>query len=204
MSEIFVRKLGIEEYSRTWREMRSFTQKRSADTPDEIWLVQHSPVFTQGLSCSELPVRPTDIEVIHTDRGGQMTYHGPGQLIVYPLVDLKRRKMGVKRVVDILEQCVIDYLTEYGIKADRMAGAPGVYVNNEKIAALGLRVRRGATYHGLSFNIDMDLSPFSLIDPCGYKDLVVTQLRDLGVNKTVEQVEDVLVNRFIGLLTNQR
>ena len=182
--------------------MQSFTQQRSADTSDEIWLVQHHPVFTQGLSCSEFPIQPTDIEVIRTDRGGQMTYHGPGQLIIYPLVDLKRRRIGIKRVVDILEQCVIDYLAEYDIKADRVAGAPGVYVDNEKIAALGLRVRRGATYHGLSFNIDMDLSPFSLIDPCGYKDLVVTQLKDLGVNKTVEQVEDVLVNRFMELLEN--
>ncbi|MDJ0955479.1 MAG: lipoyl(octanoyl) transferase LipB [Arenicellales bacterium] len=202
MSEIFVRKLGTEEYSRTWRQMQDFTQRRSADTKDEIWLVQHLPVFTQGLSCSALPVRPTHIEVIHTDRGGQMTYHGPGQLIIYPLIDLKRRKIGIKRVVDLLEQCVIDYLADHDINADRIGGAPGVYVNKEKIAALGLRVRRGATYHGLSFNVDMDLSPFSLIDPCGYKDLVVTQLKDLGVNKTIEQVEDVLVNRFIELLTH--
>ena len=202
MSEILVRKLGTEEYSRTWRQMQSFTQQRTADTNDEIWLVQHLPVFTQGLSCSELPIRPTHIEVIHTDRGGQMTYHGPGQLIVYPLIDLKRRKIGIKRVVDLLEQCVIDYLADYDINADRIAGAPGVYVNKKKIAALGLRVRRGATYHGLSFNVDMDLSPFSLIDPCGYKDLVVTQLKDFGVNQTIEQVEDVLVNRFIELLTH--
>ena len=202
MSEIVVRKLGIEEYSRTWHHMQSFTQQRSADTTDEVWLVQHYPVFTQGLSCSELPFRSTNIEVIHTDRGGQITYHGPGQLIVYPLIDLKRRKISVKRVVAILEQCVIDYLAEFNIKADRTVGAPGVYINNEKIAALGLRVRRGSTYHGLSFNIDMDLSPFSLIDPCGYKDLVVTQLKDLGVNKTVMQVEDTLVARFIELLTS--
>ena len=182
--------------------MQSFTQQRSADTTDEIWLVQHYPVFTQGLSCSELPFRSTNIEVIHTDRGGQITYHGPGQLIVYPLIDLKRRKISVKRVVAILEQCVIDYLAEFNIKADRIVGAPGVYINNEKIAALGLRVRRSSTYHGLSFNVDMDLSPFSLIDPCGYKDLVVTQLKDLGVNKTVKQVEDILVARFIELLTS--
>ena len=203
MSEILVRKLGIEEYSSTWRRMQDFTEHRGADTTDEIWLVQHQPVFTQGLSCSELPLRPTQIEVIHTDRGGKMTYHGPGQLILYPLVDLKRRKIGVKRVVDLLEECIIGYLTDYNIKAGRITGAPGVYVNNKKIAALGLRVRHGACYHGLSFNVDMDLSPFSLIDPCGYKDLVVTQLKDLGVKKTVEQVEDVLVNRFIELLTKQ-
>ena len=203
MSEILVRKLGIEEYSSTWRRMQDFTEHRGADTTDEIWLVQHQPVFTQGLSCSELPLRPTQIEVIHTDRGGKMTYHGPGQLILYPLVDLKRRKIGVKRVVDLLEECIIGYLADYNIKAGRIAGAPGVYVNNKKIAALGLRVRHGACYHGLSFNVDMDLSPFSLIDPCGYKDLVVTQLKDLGVKKKVEQVEDVLVNRFIELLTKQ-
>ena len=131
-----------------------------------------------------------------------MTYHGPGQLILYPLVDLKRRKIGVKRVVDLLEECIIGYLADYNIKAGRITGAPGVYVNNKKIAALGLRVRHGACYHGLSFNVDMDLSPFSLIDPCGYKDLVVTQLKDLGVNQTVEQVGDALVNRFIELLTH--
>lgn len=130
-----------------------------------------------------------------------MTYHGPGQLVIYPLIDLRRRRFGVKSMVNSLEQCVIDYLDEFGIRAERIGGAPGVYVNSEKIAALGLRVRRGATYHGLSFNVDMDLSPYSLIDPCGYKDLVVTQLKDLGVNRTVDQVQAPLVKRLMELMS---
>ena len=150
-----------------------------------------------------MPTQPTDIEIIHSDRGGQMTYHGPGQLIVYPLIDLRRRKIGVKSMVNLLEQCVIDYLAKFGIKAERIVGAPGVYVNNEKIAALGLRVRHGATYHGLSFNVDMDLSPFSLIDPCGYKDLLVTQLKDLGVDRTVEEVETDVIPRLLDLLATR-
>lgn len=181
--------------------MQAFTERRNANTADEIWLVQHFPVFTQGLSCTTRPTGPTDIDVVHTDRGGQMTYHGPGQLVVYPLIDLRRRSIGVKSLVNLLEQCVIDYLDEFDLTARRIDGAPGVYVNGEKIAALGLRVRRGATYHGLSFNIEMDLSPFSLIDPCGCKGLVVTQLKNWGVNSGIEQVQEVLVGRLIEQLS---
>ena len=177
--------------------MQRFTEQRNADTPDEIWLGQHFPVFTQGLSCTMTPRTATDIAVVHTDRGGQITYHGPGQLVLYPLIDLRRRSIGVKRLVTALEQTVIDYLAGHRIKAHRIEGAPGVYVNAEKIAALGIRVRRGATYHGLSLNVAMDLSPFLFIEPCGYKDLVVTQLEDLGVSRSVEQVQTALVARLL-------
>lgn len=200
MSDIIIRDLGLTEYLKTWRQMQAFTEQRNANTEDEIWLTQHYPMFTQGLSCTATPTGPTDIDVIHTDRGGQMTYHGPGQLVLYPLIDLRRRRIGIKSVVTRLERCVIDYLAEFGLPAERIDKAPGVYVNGEKIAALGLRVRRGATYHGLSFNIDMDLSPFLLIDPCGYENLIVTQLKNLGVNSSVEQVQAVLVQRFVQML----
>jgi lipoyl(octanoyl) transferase len=176
--------------------MKAFTGNRSADSPDEIWLLQHAPVFTQGQSCSDVPVGHEHIPVVHSDRGGQITYHGPGQLIVYLLIDLRRRKIGIKSMVRLLEQCVIDYLAAASIVGERRADAPGVYVGGKKIAALGLRVRRGACYHGLSFNIDMDLFPFSSIEPCGYRDLEVTQLKDLGVTTTLELVQEDLTRRI--------
>lgn len=197
MSDIIIRELGLTNYVETWRQMRAFTEQRSAATDDEIWLVQHFPIFTQGVSCAATPFESTDIEVVHSDRGGQLTYHGPGQLVAYTLIDLRRRGLGIKSLVNRLEQTVIDCLAAYDLEAHTIEGAPGVYVNGEKIAALGLRVRRGATYHGLSFNIDMDLSPFLLIDPCGYKGLAVTQLKRLGVERSVEQVQPVLVQRLI-------
>ncbi len=202
MADIIIRELGLTRYVETWRRMQAFTEQRSVYTEDEIWLVQHYPVFTQGLSCSATPLQATDIEVIHTDRGGQITYHAPGQLVVYPLIDLRRRSIGVKKLVTALEQVVIDYLAGHNLQAHRISGAPGVYVNGEKIAALGIRVRRGASYHGLSFNIDMDLSPFLLIDPCGHQDLVVTQLGALGVSRSVEQVQRDVVRRLIQMLSH--
>lgn len=196
MSEIIFRDLGLCEYLPTWERMKAYTENRGADSPDEVWLLQHAPVFTQGQSCSDVPVGHADIPVVHSDRGGQITYHGPGQLIVYPLIDLRRRGIGVKPMVRLLEQCVIDHLANASLAGERMAGAPGVYVDGKKIAALGLRVRRGGCYHGLSFNIDMDLSPFSSIDPCGYRDLEVTQLKDLGVPVALEQVQEDLGRRI--------
>ncbi len=196
MSEIIFRDLGLCEYLPTWERMKAYTGNRGVDSPDEIWLLQHAPVFTQGQSCSDVPLGHEDIPVVHSDRGGQITYHGPGQLIVYPLIDLRRRGIGVKPMVRLLEQCVIDYLANASVAGERMAGAAGVYVDGKKIAALGLRVRRGGCYHGLSFNVDMDLSPFSSIDPCGYRDLEVTQLKDLGVSLTLAQVQEDLGRRI--------
>ena len=196
MSAIVVRELGLCEYLPTWERMKVYTGNRGADSSDEVWLLQHTPVFTQGQSCSDVPVGHEHIPVVHSDRGGQITFHGPGQLIVYLLIDLRRRKIGIKSMVHLLEQCVIDHLANVSIAGERRADAPGVYVGGKKIAALGLRVRRGACYHGLSFNIDMDLSPFSSIEPCGYQDLEVTQLKDLGVSAPLEQVQEDLLRRI--------
>jgi len=160
--------------------MRAFTDTRDLNTTDEIWLVEHPPVFTLGLNGkAEHILNAGDIPIVKCDRGGQVTYHGPGQLVVYTLLDLKRLKLGVKQLVTRLEQAVIDFLSSQHINAARKANAPGVYVDGAKIAALGLRVRRGCSYHGLSLNVDMDLKPFSRINPCGYEGLVSVQLRDL-------------------------
>lgn len=196
-SSVVVRRLGWAEYSGVWHAMRAFTEQRQADTVDEIWLVEHPPVFTLGLNCqSRVRDGAAQVPVIVTDRGGQMTYHGPGQLVAYVLMDLKRRRLGVRGFVSSLEQAVIDLLAGYGIEAKRRARAPGVYVADRKIAALGIRVRRGASYHGLSLNVAMDLAPFKHIDPCGYADLEVTQLADLGVNLPLAQVGDGLIDEL--------
>ena len=197
MPDIIVRELGLCDYRTTWERMRRFTDDRSDLSPDEIWLLQHHPVYTQGQGCSALPSGHGDIPVVHSDRGGQITYHGPGQLVVYVLIDLRRLRTGVKSMVRLLEQAVIDYLAELSISAERVAGAPGVYVQGRKICALGLRVRRGASYHGLSLNVDMDLLPYRSIDPCGYRDLEVTQLKDLGVSISLGQVERSLAQKLI-------
>jgi lipoyl(octanoyl) transferase len=176
---ILVRELGLVEYVPTWQAMQAFTQRRERNTPDEIWYLQHPPVFTLGLNAKpEHLLKPGDIPVIQIDRGGQVTYHGPGQLVAYLLLDLHRRHSGVKRLVQQMEQAVIEVLAEYGVGAERLAGAPGIYVQGSKIAALGLRIRRGLSYHGLALNVDMDLAPFQRINPCGYADMPVTQLVD--------------------------
>ena len=165
------------DYAELLAKMLSFTQSRQPDTEDEFWVLSHCPVFTQGLNGQPQHVLdPGDIPVVRTDRGGQVTYHGPGQLVVYTLVDLKRAGVGVRAWVTALEQVVIDYLTEFGVRAERLPGAPGVYVNGAKIAALGLKVRQGRCYHGLSLNLDVDLAPFSRINPCGMANLPVTDL----------------------------
>ncbi|MDD3575673.1 MAG: lipoyl(octanoyl) transferase LipB [Halothiobacillus sp.] len=166
------------DYAELLAKMQSFTQSRQPDTEDEFWVLSHRPVFTQGLNGQPQHVLdPGDIPVVRTDRGGQVTYHGPGQLVVYTLVDLKRAGVGVRAWVTALEQVVIDYLTEFGVRAERLPGAPGVYVAGAKIAALGLKVRQGRCYHGLSLNLDVDLAPFARINPCGMANLPVTDLR---------------------------
>lgn len=190
-----MRHLGRVEYLPTWRAMQDFTAQRNADTPDELWLLEHPPVYTQGQAGKpEHLIAATDIPVVPIDRGGQITYHGPGQLLAYVLVDLRRRGYGIRELVTRMEQAVIDVLAGQGVNAARLAGAPGVYVADAKIAALGLRVKHGCTYHGLAFNVDMDLVPFAAINPCGYPGLKVTQCRDLGLNWTVHEAAQALTD----------
>ena len=181
---IKIKEKGLQEYTSTWQEMVSFTENRNGQTEDELWTLEHRSVFTQGLSGKpEHLLKETKIEVIKSDRGGQITYHGPGQLIVYCMIDIKRLGIGVKQMVSIIEMSIMDVLSDYSIKSHKVPGAPGVYVDGSKIAALGLKVKRGKTYHGLSLNIDMNLAPYDLINPCGYKDLNVTQMSNLTDNK---------------------
>jgi len=180
---IKVRSKGLQDYLITWEEMKSFTENRDSDTLDELWTLEHNSVFTQGISGkSKHLLKETQIPIIQSDRGGQITYHAPGQLIIYCLIDIKRLGIGIKKIVSMIEQSLIELLSSYDITAHTLKGAPGVYVNDSKIAALGLKVKHGRTYHGLSLNIDMDLSPYTLINPCGYSDLKVTQMRNLTNN----------------------
>ena len=180
---IKVRSKGLQDYLKTWEEMKSFTENRDSNTLDELWTLEHNSVFTQGLSGkSKHLLKETQIPIIQSDRGGQITYHAPGQLIIYCLIDIKRLGIGIKKMVSMIEQSLIELLSSYDITAHTLKGAPGVYVNDSKIAALGLKVKHGRTYHGLSLNIDMDLFPYTLINPCGYSDLKVTQMRNLTNN----------------------
>ena len=180
---IKLRLKGLQDYLKTWEEMKSFTENRDSDTLDELWTLEHNSVFTQGLSGkAEHLLKKTQIPIIQSDRGGQITYHAPGQLIIYCLIDIKRLGIGIKKMVSMIEQSLIEFLSSYNITAHTLKGAPGVYVNDSKIAALGLKVKNGRTYHGLSLNIDMDLSPYTLMNPCGYRDLEVTQMRNLTKN----------------------
>ncbi len=196
-----MRWLGRTDYRATWDAMRAFTDARTDETPDEIWLVEHSPVYTMGLRGRDGDVHDIDgIPLIYTDRGGDITYHGPGQAVLYVLVDLRRLGIGIKTLVRALEQAIIDYLGQYGVIADRRSGAPGVYVENKKIASLGLRVRHSCSYHGLALNVAMDLAPFSRINPCGYEGLEVTQTTDLGIPTTWTDAGDGLVQRLTQLL----
>jgi len=181
-------RLGLAEYEPTWRAMQRFTDARDASTPDEIWMLEHPPVYTLGMAARrEHVLAPGDIPVIATDRGGQVTYHGPGQLVIYPLLDLRRLELGVRDLVTALERTVIDYAAELGVDARAKREAPGVYVEGRKLASVGLRIRRGASYHGLALNVDMDLEPFTRIDPCGYAGLEMTQLAALVGPLTVAQ-----------------
>ena len=196
-----VRRLGRVEYEATWRAMQDFTAQRTADTPDELWLLEHPPVYTQGQAGKpEHLIVATDIAVVPIDRGGQITYHGPGQLVAYVLVDLRRRGYGIRELVTRLEQAVVDLLAAQGVTAERRAGAPGVYVDGAKIAALGLRVKHGCTYHGLALNVDMDLGPFAAINPCGYAGMRVTQCRDLGLKLPLPEAEQVLAQALLGTI----
>lgn len=192
--QAIVRQLGRVEYEPTWRAMQAFTAARQADTPDEIWVLEHPPVYTQGQAGKpEHLIAATDIPVIPIDRGGQITYHGPGQVVVYVLVDLRRCGYGIRELVTRMEQAVIDLLSRHSVNAARQSGAPGVYVDGAKIAALGLRVKHGCTYHGLALNVDMDLSPFSAINPCGYAGMQVTQCRDHGMRESLPALGQALV-----------
>ncbi|MBT2119846.1 lipoyl(octanoyl) transferase LipB [Dyella sp. LX-66] len=192
-----IRRLGRQPYEATWKAMSAFTDQRGPDTPDELWVLEHDPVFTLGQAGKmEHVLAPGDIPVVPVDRGGQVTYHGPGQIVAYPLIDLRRAGVGVREMVCKIEQAIIDTLERWNIGAARLDGAPGVYVAGAKVAALGLRVRRGCSFHGLAFNVNMDLEPFHRINPCGYKGLQVTQVLDLGGPSRLAEVEDALVEEF--------
>ncbi len=193
LSTLHVRRLGLMDYETVWRAMQTFTDQRDENTPDELWLVEHPPVFTQGQAGrAEHILAPGDIPVIQVDRGGQVTYHGPGQIVAYPLIDIGRLEMGVRTLVTGIEQAIIDVLQFYGVEAQLEEGAPGVYVDGVKIASLGLRIRKGKSFHGLSFNINMDLEPFQRINPCGYEGLQVTNLSAF-TEVSMHEVEDRLI-----------
>lgn len=192
---LIIRHLGTQAYTPVWQSMRTFTDHRSPETPDELLILEHLPVFTQGQAGrAEHILNPHDIPVIQSDRGGQVTYHGPGQIIIYLLLDLKKREQGIRHLVCDIEKSIIRLLADYNIKAHHKDNAPGVYVDAKKIASVGLRVRRGCTYHGLSFNFNMDLTPFSYINPCGYADLSIVQLSDFVKNLDKTTVENQLIH----------
>lgn len=196
-ARVVVRARGRVDYAPTLAAMQTFSAQRSPRTVDELWLLEHPPVYTLGLKTNHKRLTATaGIPVIATDRGGDVTYHGPGQPVIYVLMDLQRRAWGIRRLVTAIEQAVIDLLAEHGVIAERRTGAPGIYVAGRKIAALGLRVRRGATYHGLALNVDMDLTPFAAIDPCGYPDLAVTQLADWAPGTSSAQAGERLIRHL--------
>ena len=194
---MIVRRLGLAPYEPTWRAMQEFTATRDATTPDELWLVQHPPVYTLGQAGKpEHLIHATEIPLVKIDRGGQITYHGPGQVVGYLLLDLHRRQLKVREMVNLLEQAIIDCIADYGLDARRKDGAPGVYIDGDKIAALGLRVKNGCSYHGLSLNVDMDLTPFTWINPCGYSGLKTIQLKDFGVTEAPDEVAERLLGHL--------
>jgi len=198
---LIVRHLGIRPYLQTWQDMQTFTDQRDADTPDEIWLLQHEAVYTQGQAGkAEHLLHQTDIPVVQSDRGGQITYHGPGQLIAYLLIDVRRKGLGVRQLVTAMEQAVIALLARSGIEAVAKPDAPGVYVAGAKIASLGLRIRRGCSFHGLALNVNLDLTPFSHINPCGYAGLAMTQTATLGGPQTVDEAEPLLLGELTRLI----
>ena len=194
MQPPIIKHLGITDFERTWRAMQAFTLSRNDQTPDELWFTQHPPIYTMGLNRKEmrLPSR-VDIPLLNIDRGGKITYHGPGQVVIYVLIDLKRRKLNVRQLVSLIENSIIDLLAKQQISANARADAPGVYVNNKKIAALGLRLKNNCCYHGLSLNVSMDLAPFQAIDPCGYVGLEVTQTQNLGIPFNVDEAGNALL-----------
>jgi lipoyl(octanoyl) transferase len=201
MDSPLLKYLGSVPYEPTWRAMQQFTDRRDEATRDEIWLLEHPPVYTQGLNGKpEHVLAAGDIPVVQIDRGGQVTYHGPGQLVVYPLIDLRRHKLGVRELVTALENTVIETAATWDIKAIAKREAPGVYVDGRKLASVGLRIRRGCSYHGLAFNVAMDLEPFQRINPCGYQGLEVTDLTRLGVSQSMEGIAKVLAPKLLAAL----
>jgi len=201
MSLLF-RDLGKQDYEKVWQSMREFTDARNKDTTDEIWFVEHPPVFTQGQAGkAEHILNPGDIPIVQTDRGGQVTYHGPGQLVAYTMIDLKRRGLTVRELVTMIEQVIIDTLAQFDICATSRRDAPGVYVKNEKICSLGLRIRHGYSYHGLALNVDMDLEPFSRINPCGFSKLAMTQIKNNNNTANFERVKQKLKKTFSALFS---
>jgi len=195
--KLIIKDLGRQNYQPVWHEMQHFTDQRDKQTIDELWLVEHPPVFTQGLAGkAEHVLAAGDIPVIQVDRGGQVTYHGPGQIVAYPMIDLRRHGIGVKSLVHGIEQAIIDTIALYGVQAARKENAPGVYINGAKIASLGLRIRKGCSFHGLAFNIDMDLEPFQRINPCGFSGLEVIQLADIAKEVKIATVKQHLVKAF--------
>lgn len=202
---IVIKHLGLQPYLETWQAMQDFTNQRQTDSPDELWLVEHPPVFTQGLNGkAEHILQNSDIPIVQTDRGGQITYHAPGQAIIYVLVDLKRAKLGVRALVSELENSIIEYLAELGIEAVARKEAPGVYVNDQKIASLGLKIRKQRSYHGLALNVDMDLNPFKMVNPCGLQGMQMTQLADLTnttikTSEVAEQLAQILKKRLLSV-----
>ena len=195
---IIVRSLGRRDYEPAWRAMQAFTDERTADTPDEIWFTEHPPVYTLGLNASrDHLLAPGSIPVVQVDRGGQVTYHGPGQLMIYPLIDLKRARLGVRDLVTGLEQSIVDLVAAHGMIAESRCDAPGVYVDGRKIASVGLRIRRGASFHGMALNIDVNLEPFLRINPCGYSDLEVTDLRALGIEASRDEITAAVLRHLL-------
>jgi lipoyl(octanoyl) transferase len=197
-----VKRLGLTDYAPALEAMRAFTAARDAHTPDEIWLLEHPPVFTLGQAGKpeHLLQNPASIPLVHIDRGGQITYHGPGQLVAYLLIDLPRRRLKVRELVHLMEDAIIHTLADYGLAAERKSGAPGVYIHGDKIGALGLRVKRGCSYHGLALNVDLDLTPFTWINPCGYAGLKTVRLADFGVTDSVAAVGGRLLAHLQELL----
>jgi len=196
-----IRNLGLQNYESIWRDMQQFTQNRSPETMDEIWVVEHFPVYTLGLNGKREHLLNTgNIPVINSDRGGQVTYHGPGQLVIYTLLDIKRLNLGIRQLVTILEEAMINTLAQQGITAVSRADAPGVYVNDKKIGSIGLRIKKNCSYHGLSLNNDMDLRPFDRINTCGYSGLKVTQISDLGVTINTNQLASSVIQSIITAL----
>jgi lipoyl(octanoyl) transferase len=198
MSEIAIRNLGLQTYEPVWRAMQKFTDTRDANSRDEIWFCQHQPVFTLGLNTAPEHLLATgDIPVVQIDRGGQVTYHGPGQLMIYPLIDIRRADIGVRDLVTALEQSVVDLAAEFNIAAASRSDAPGVYVDGTKLASVGLRIRRGASFHGMALNVDVDLEPFSRINPCGLQNLEVTDMNRLGAESDLDVVRDRLLPHLL-------
>ncbi len=195
--QLVIRDLSSQDYTEVWQAMQRFTDERNEYTPDELWLLEHPAVFTQGQAGkAEHLLMPGDIPIVKVDRGGQVTYHGPGQLVVYVLLDIKRRKLGVRELVTLLEQTLIELLAQYGIAANARPDAPGVYIDGKKVASLGLRVRKGCTFHGLALNVDMDLSPFNRINPCGYAGMQIVQSKDFGGPLSIGEAKSAITSIF--------